>query len=165
MGQRIVLDFPKFITHVPLSKNKWVKIGYNKIHASAHYTVRNAYVACMHKYISNYIPNNIEVQTPVETHLIVYAPINYGSVKSLKDKKTNKRYINWKPSREDYEPNWDLGNLALVWIKCLDDMLIKKGIIPEDTVKFMRKTTYEYEEVENLEDRKLIYIIKTKDND
>ena len=161
MAQKIVLEFPKFITHVPQSKKKWVKIGYNKIHASAHFTVRNAFVAAMHKYISKHIPNNLEILTPVHTKLIVYAPINYGGVKRLKDKKTNKAYINWKPAKKDYKPNWDIGNLALVWLKCLDDMLIKKGIIPEDTVEFVRKTSYEFVEVSTLDERKLVYEIKT----
>lgn len=161
MEQKIVLEFPKFITHVPLSKKKWVKIGYNRIHASAHFTVRNAFVAAMHKYIDKHIPKDLKIVTPVKTSLKVYAPVNFGAVKRLKDKKTGKFYINWKPAKDNYVPNWDIGNLALVWLKCLDDMLIKKGIIPEDTIEFIKKTSYEFIEVPTLEERKLVYKIKT----
>jgi hypothetical protein len=161
MAQKIVLEFPKFITHVPLSKNKWVKIGYNKIHASAHFTVRNAFVAAMHKYIEEHIPNDLKLETPVKTRLIVHVPLNYGSVQRRKDKKTGKAYISWNPAKQAYRPNWDIGNLALVWLKCLDDMLIKKGIIPEDTVEFLKKTTYEFVETKTLDERKLVYELKT----
>ena len=48
MVSEIKLEFPEFITHIPQSKNNWVKIGYNKIHASAHYTTRAALVSAMH---------------------------------------------------------------------------------------------------------------------
>lgn len=160
-NKKIVLEFPKFITHVPLSKNKWVKIGYNHIHSSAHFTVRNAFVAAMHSYIDKHIPKDCGVITPVHTKLKIYAPKNYGSVRRLKDKKTKKAYISWKPAKEDYIPNWDLGNLALVWLKCLDDMLIKTGVIPEDTIDFIQKTSYEYIEVDTIDKRKLVYEIKT----
>ena len=40
-------------------------------------------------------------------------------------------------------------------------MLQKKGILPEDTVEFLRKTSYEYIEVPTLEERRLVYKIKT----
>ena len=162
MDESIILEFPKFITHVPQSKNKWVKIGYNRIHASAHFTVRNSFIAAMSEYIEKHIPNGISIDTPISTHLKVCVPINYGSVKRLTDKKTKKAYINWKLPKKDYEPNWDLGNLALVWLKVLDDMLIKKGIIPEDTVSHIVKTTYEFLEVKTLDERKLIYEINSK---
>jgi hypothetical protein len=161
MVSELTLEFPEFITHVPLSRNKWQKIGYNKIHASAHFTVRNAFVAAMHKYIEKHMPKDYPVALPVETELIIYAPINYGDVKRLKDKKTGQGRISWKPAEADYVPRWDIGNLALVWIKCLDDVLQKKGILPEDTVQFLVKTSYEFREVATLQERKLVYKLKT----
>ena len=148
----LTIEFPEFITHVPLSSRKWVKIGYNKIHASAHFTVRNAFVAAMHKYIEKHIPEDYKIALPVETQLIV---------KRLKDRKTGKARISWKPAPYGYSPRWDIGNLAMVWLKSLDDMLQKKGILPEDTVEFLRKTSYEYIEVPTLEERRLVYKIKT----
>jgi hypothetical protein len=157
----IKLEFPEFITHVPQSKNKWVKIGYNRIYASAHYTVRAAFVAAMHKYIEQHIPENVIIKAPVETELIIYAPVNFGNVKRLQDKKTKRSYVSWKPARPDYKANWDIGNLALVWLKCLDDMLIKRGMLKDDTIEYIRKSSYEFRPVENLKDRKLVYKIKT----
>lgn len=161
MVTELKIEFPEFITHVPLSRNKWQKIGYNKIHASAHFHVRSAFVAAMHKYIEKHMPKNHEVALPVETHLIIYAPINYGDVKRIKNKQTMKGRILWKPAPPGYSPRWDIGNLALVWIKCLDDVLQKQGILPDDTVEFLKKTTYEFREVPTLAERKLVYSLKT----
>lgn len=161
MVSEIKLEFPKFITHVPQSKNKHLKIGYNRIYASAHHTVRAALVAAMHGYIEKHIPKNLTIQTPVETKLIIYAPVNYGNVKKLKDKKTLSWKLSWKPPRDGYRPNWDIGNLAMVWLKCLDDVLIKKGLLPDDTIEYLTKTSYEFVPVKTLEERKLVYEIKT----
>jgi hypothetical protein len=161
MVSEIKLEFPEFITHIPVNKKNWVKIGYNKIHASVHYTTRAALVAAMHGYIEKHIPDNLSIDTPVETKLTVYAPINYGVMKMIKDKETGRRKTSWKPAADDYKPNWDIGNLALIWIKCLDDVLIKKGILPDDTVEFLRRTQYEFVPVSNLKNRKLVYKIKS----
>lgn len=161
MVSEIKLEFPEFITHIPVNKKNWVKIGYNKIHASVHYTTRAALVAAMHGYIEKHIPDNLSIDTPVETKLTVYAPINYGVMKMIKDKETGRRKTSWKPAADDYKPNWDIGNLALIWIKCLDDVLIKKGILPDDTVEFLRRTTYEFVPISNLKNRKLVYKIKS----
>ncbi len=126
-----------------------------------HYTTRAALVAAMHGYIEKHIPDNLSIDTPVETKLTVYAPINYGVMKMIKDKETGKRKTSWKPAADDYKPNWDIGNLALIWIKCLDDVLIKKGILPDDTVEFLRRTQYEFVPISNLKNRKLVYKIKS----
>jgi hypothetical protein len=48
-----------------------------------------------------------------------------------------------------------------VWIKCLDDVLQKRGILPDDTIEFLSKTSYEFVEVETLKERKLVYKLKT----
>lgn len=162
MVSKIKLEFPKFITHVPQSKNKFLKIGYNRIYSSGHYRTRAALVAAMHGYIEKHIPKNLTIQTPIESHLIIYAPLNFGNVKRLKNSKTGEYYLSWKPVRDGYKPNWDIGNLAMVWIKCLDDVLIKRGLLPDDTIEYLTKTTYEFVEVKTLNERKLIYELKTR---
>jgi len=164
----IVLEFPEFITHIPKSnpkdssKTKWQKIGFNSIYSTPHYTLRNALVGAIHRYLEKHIPNNLVIQGPVETQLIIHVPINYGDVKLLKNKETNQRYLSWKKPPINYKPSWDIGNLANMWLKCLDDMLIKKGILPDDTIEHLQKTSYEFIECETIKDRKLVYIIKQK---
>ena len=113
MVSEIKLEFPEFITHIPVSKNKWVKIGYNKIHASVHYTTRAALVAAMHGYIEKHIPNNLTIKAPVETKLTVYAPVNYGVMKMIKDKVTDWVYIwymNEEGKRQSAQRFWKLTN-------------------------------------------------------
>lgn len=161
MVSEVKLEFPEFITHIQQSKNKWVKIGYNKIYSTPHYTMRAAFVKNLHGYLEKHIPSNLSVATPISTHLEVHAPINYGSCRSLYKKKIGKRVFSWNPPKKGYRPNWDIGNLALCWLKCLDDMLIKKGVIPEDTIEYLVKTTYEWIPVDTIQERKLVYNIKT----
>jgi hypothetical protein len=115
----------------------------------------------MHGYIEKHIPPNLTIQGPVETKLIVYAPINFGSVKMVLSRQTGKRQITWKPPLATYKPNWDIGNLALVWLKSLDDVLIKKGILPDDTIEYIQRTSYEFRPVKDFKDRKLVYELKT----
>jgi len=93
MVSRLQLEFPEFITHIPQSKKIWVKIGYNKIHASVHFATRAALVAAMHGYIEKHIPENLTIQGPIETKLIVYAPVNYGAMKMIQNKQTGKRQV------------------------------------------------------------------------
>jgi len=161
MVSEIKLEFPEFITHIDTSKNKSIKIGYNKIYASSHFTVRAAFVAALHGYLEKHIPPNLTIDTPIETHLRVYAPVNYGTVKLLRKGPLKIKTISWKPPKRDYKPNWDIGNLALVWLKCMDDMLIKKSLIPDDSIEYLQKTTYEFVPVNTLKERKLVYNIKT----
>ena len=117
----------------------------------------------MHSYIEKHIPDDLSIQGPVETSLIVYAPINFGTMRMLLNKETNRREVNWKPAIKGYKPTWDIGNLAMVWLKSLDDVIIKKGILPDDNVGNLRKTSYEFRPIDNFHDRKLIYQIKTID--
>lgn len=161
MVSELKLEFPEFITHIPQSQKVWIKIGYNKIHASVHYTTRAALIAAMHGYIEKNIPDNLTIQGPVETKLTVFAPLNFGTMKMVLDKKTKRRRVSWNPAPLGYKPNWDIGNLALIWLKCLDDVMVKKGILPDDTVEHLQRTAYEYIPISEFKDRKLVYKIKT----
>lgn len=157
----ITLTFPEFITHIPVNKKEFIKIGYNKIHSGIHFSKRGALVSAMHGYIEKHIPELLNIQGPIETSLIVYAPINFGGMKMILDKETGRRKVSWKPADKNYKANWDIGNLALIWLKCLDDVIIKKGILPDDSIQFLRKTTYEFVPVTQFRDRKLVYKLKT----
>jgi len=157
--KEIIIEFPEFITHVPLSKNKWKKIGYNAIHASPHFTMRNAFVGAMHTYIEKHIPKGLKIEGPVKTEVIIHAPLNYGNVKSLMDKKTGVRKLSWKPPAEGYKPNWDIFNLAAVWLKSLDDAVIHAGILPDDNIEYFQGFGGSFVEVKHLHERKLVYKI------
>lgn len=160
----ITLTFPEFITHIPVSKKEFIKIGYNKIHSGIHFSKRGALVSAMHGYIEKHIPENLTIKGPIESSLSVYAPVNFGGMKMILDKETGRRKVSWKPADKNYEPNWDIGNLALIWLKCLDDVLIKKGILPDDSIQHLRKTSYEFIPVTQFWERKLVYKLKTINN-
>ena len=73
--------------------------------------------------------------------------------------------ITWKPPHDRYKPNWDLDNLAFIWLKSLNDGLVKAGILPDDTVEYLNSTAYSVHFVKTFEQRKLVYEIKYTTND
>jgi hypothetical protein len=147
------LVLPKFPTHIFVSKKKAMKLGYNNIHAGINHYVREKTVKQLHDYIEEYLPTGLKIDGPVGTRLIIYVPINFGSVRMLKGE------IRWKVPDKTYKPNWDLDNLAFVWLKILNDSLVSSGIIPEDTVEYLQGTLYKVEFVSTFEERKLVYKI------
>jgi hypothetical protein len=161
MVKELEFEFPEFITHIPINKKDFIKIGYNKIYAGVHFSQRAPLVAAMHGFIERHIPEGLSIQGPVESFLTIYVPVNYGSVKLIVNKETNQREINWKPASITYKSNWDIGNLASIWSKCLDDVVVKKGIIPEDTTEYLIGGGHRFVPVNTLAERKLVYKLKT----
>lgn len=151
--QKTELVFPKFPTHIKVSKVKFMKLGYNKLYAGINHFVREKIVKQVHEYVDAHIPKGLDISTPIGTHLHIYAPINFGSVRMVKGNLT------WKPPHDRYKPNWDLDNLAFIWLKSLNDGLVKANILPDDTVEFLTSTSYTIHFVDDFEDRKLIYEI------
>lgn len=160
MSNEIRIVFPEFITHARISKNKYKKIGYNVIHSSSHFTLRDAFVRSMHNYIEHFMPQGVHIDGPVETEVLIYAPINYGNVRMIKDKVTNAHKLSWNSPKEGYAPNWDIFNLGAVWLKSLDDAAIKAGWLPDDNVQHFRGFSGKFIEVDKLEDRKIVYVMK-----
>ena len=116
----------------------------------------------IHSFIESYLPDLKDLRTnrlekQYLTKLDIYVPINYGTVSYRKDKATNIRRLSWKPPKTDYIPNWDIGNVALIWLKVLDDILKDKGILPNDTISYIKGASYEFHQVDHIDDRKLVY--------
>lgn len=160
--EELVIELPKFITHIQQSKNKWIKIGYNKLYTGVHYSVRSKLIDQMHQFILPFIPDNVQISTPVETYLQVHAPINYSRVMMLKRKATGERYLNWKPPSDNYEADWDIDNLVVAWVKAMNDCMEKKGIIPADSVQYLSKKGEEFVPCDHIDDRKLVFTIKER---
>ena len=64
--------------------------------------------------------------------------------------------ICWKPVKDDYKSNWDIQNLAMIWMKAADDALQKAGVIVDDNSDYINGEKYDVEFVENLIDREII---------
>jgi len=157
--KKIKITLPQFPSHVKISKNKSMKLGYNKIYAGINHFVREKTVRQIHEFVEAHVPIGLELPVPVGTHLRIYVPINYGNVRMVKGN------ITWKPPHDRYKPNWDLDNLAFIWLKSLNDGLVKAGILPDDTVEYLNSTAYSVHFVKTFEQRKLVYEIKYTTND
>jgi len=157
--KKIKITLPQFPSHVKISKTKSMKLGYNKIYAGINHFVREKTVRQIHEFVEAYVPIGLELPAPVGTHLRIYVPINYGNVRMVKGN------ITWKPPHDRYKPNWDLDNLAFIWLKSLNDGLVKAGVLPDDTVEYLNSTAYSVHFVKTFEQRKLVYEIKYTTND
>lgn len=158
----ISVEFTEFPTHVRKSKSKKDKAKRVKINGQQLYSgnmnpfTRAVVVDQMHEFISNNIPDlDLSNVVPIEISLEVHSPINMGDVRFYAGKG-----ISWKPPKKDYEPSWDIDNLW-IWIKCFTDVLVKKGFIPDDNIKYVRSNgKVSWIECLDLDSRKLVYHIK-----
>lgn len=156
---KLEIEFPLFPTHISLTKTKWQKISFNTVYSSPHFIIRNKFISVMHSFAEKHIPTDIKIEGPVRIILEIHVPLNFGNVKSKMNKETGQREISWKKPTKDYNPTWDIGNLSMLWDKCLCDCVIKAGILPDDNVKYIIGGTYKFIEVEHLNDRKLVFKI------
>lgn len=162
----IVIKLNEFPTHIAktnnkVAANKFIKINNQSIYNGALNKFGRAIaVENMHDYISlevkksGYAGTNIDKQCDIRYKF--YTVLNHGSISMRKG------VIHWKPSSSNYIPNWDIENLASIWIKTGNDTLVKEGVIVDDNVSIIRSVTYEFIEVEDLTDRKIEIEISLK---
>ena len=63
------------------------------------------------------------------------------------------------------QANWDLDNQWL-YNKCFQDLLVKKGIIPDDDIKYITAAgAPEFVPVDNEQDRKLVFTISSEERE
>lgn len=148
----IKIEFNKFPTHVALSKTKNLKIGTQPLYnGKLNPHSRNKVIHFMKDYITKNLPKNIKINNfPIKLKIIFYAPHNYGDVRMLKG------VLNWKPCGTDYKSSYDLDNRVWIWNKVIQDCLTNKGIIPDDTVDYITNIEYEYQRIDNINDRKIV---------
>lgn len=160
MKQTVVI--PEFLTHVEktdnkVAPNKFIKINNQTIYNGAitRFT-RNTVITNMHDYIDSELSKHILVPFvgAVEVSFKIRTVINHGSISRRNGK------INWKKASKNYTPNWDIENLSSIWIKCINDVLVKRKILFDDNVKFIKKISYEFEEVDDISKREIVIEIK-----
>lgn len=148
--------FKQFPTHIAKTNNarapnKYVKINNQSIYNSnLNRFSRNIAVGNLHKYVIDIIPKGFKAPTPSKIHFVFKTPINHGSISRRNG------IISWKPAKESYIPNWDIENLATLWVKVINDGLVKSGALPDDSVRYITGISYEFLPVENLKDREII---------
>lgn len=156
----MTIEITQFPTHIAKTDNKYapnkmIKINNQSIYNGAvNRFTRATVMKNLHAYLKNelspYLSSLPVFKYPLKISLDVHTVINHGNISMRKGK------ICWKPAEEDYEPNWDIENLASIWIKALNDAMTQLGFIKDDNVKFISKVGYEYHQVKDLDERKLI---------
>lgn len=155
---KIKIEIPKFITHIAKTNNvkapnKYVKINNQSIYNGALNKFSRAIaIDNMHKYIDTYLLKyrGLNLSKNVNINFKIYTVINHGSI-SLR-----KGIICYKPAKANYIPNWDIENLASIWIKAFNDSLTKNNVILDDNVSVITKISYEFIEVKDLDERQIV---------
>jgi len=184
------VEFPEFITHIRMSKKRKAKLDtqgnilnprsagtpkYMKINSQNIYSgnmsplVRQKVVKSMKIHM---IPHVLTMEViPAECFPIIirgeaHVPLNYGQAKVVGGE------FKYPEVGDDYEPNWDIGNLGYLWSKTFDDCLTMSEtfdgipitpIIPDDSVEYVHGTgEMQYFNVPSFEERKLVFKIYSK---
>lgn len=157
---RIIIK--KFPTHIAKTRNKVAPDKFIKVNNQSIYNsnlnrfARNIVMSNLHSYLEPILKpfKGCFRDFPVKVTVSIYTVKNHGSISRRGGK------ICWKPATKTYKPNWDIENLATIWIKAINDSLTKEGIIPDDNIMFIDEIRYKYHEVSHIDKRKLIIEIK-----
>lgn len=157
----MIIILNKFPTHIAktdnkIASNKMIKINNQAIYNGAlNRFARNIVMKNLHDYISKnlllykHLYKRESHSFPMNIKVIIYTVINHGNISMRSGK------LIWKLPEEDYKPNWDIENLASIWIKAINDSLTLTGFIPDDNISYINSISYEYIEVKDFEDRKI----------
>jgi len=156
----IRVEIPQFITHVPTSKTKFMKINGQRLYSGLNPHIRAKIVTEMHNYVRPFINaemkkrgSDLSLLSPLRIRLEFHAPINYGNVRRIKGT------IRWKEPEADYVPSWDVDNMW-IWGKTFNDTLAEEGHIVDDSVSFVRASgEVKWVPVDTFDERKLVFII------
>lgn len=151
----------KFPIYIEYTDNKNVANKIAKVNNQSIYNQRlNRFsraiaVRNLHDYVSGQVKKWKPVKRfPIFIEYEIHTVINHGSITQRNGK------MIWKQPKKGYVPNWDADNLAVLWIKTINDTLVKEGILPEDTVDYVIGANYRIKFVDNLDLRKIIIKFK-----
>jgi len=157
----LIISMP-LITHIPKTDNKKAPNKYIKINGQSIYNgslntfARAIVVNNLHKFFSDSIPEeylNLKLEKVKHIEYRFHTVINHGSIQRRNGVKT------WKPAKKDYVCNWDLNNLSDIWVKTGNDSLVLSGVLADDNVGIIPKTSYEFVEVDHIDDLELTVTI------
>ena len=150
------------ISHIACTDNKNVPNKMMKINGQSIYNgslnkfKRAIVVDNMHYYFDYNIPQemlNLNIKSIKSIGYIFHTVINHGTISRRNGVRC------WKPAAKNYEPNWDIENLASIWIKTGNDALSKAKVISDDNVSVIKKVMYGFNEVYDIDDLELEVII------
>lgn len=176
------IHIPKFPSHVKLTdrrrkkKKKGEEEGeksplidiprYTKINGQYLYNgtwnafQRKRVFDVMHAFIKDSIEKGlkkkkISLSFPINIELEIHTTKWHGGIKVL-----NGKFI-YPIETSKSNSSWDIGNLGFAWSKAIDDCLRDLGIIPDDSIDFVRSTgKITFVPVKDYDKRKLVIILK-----
>jgi hypothetical protein len=114
-----------------VGKSKYIKLSGNSIFFGElnGYTRSSVLERIREEYLSPRLDAVVfpEMQFPIKTKCIIHTIPNHGGL----------RMVNGSVVAAKFE-KWDIDNLGLVWNKQVIDALVKKNIIPDDGIKYIR---------------------------
>lgn len=161
----IKFTLKEFPTHVAKTNNKVAPNKMLKINNQAIYNgyvnrfARNIVIGNMHSWLIGELrkqkPYTLPMMKsfPIDVTITIYTVRNHGSISMRSGT------VRWKPVTKAYVPNWDIDNLATIWVKTINDVLTKEEIIPDDNIDYIRSCKYKYVEVSDIKNRKIIITI------
>lgn len=158
------INIPEFITHAAKTENKiapdkFVKINNQSIYnGSINRFSRNTVIKYMHNYIFSFLPK-VDLYKLLDSHGLsnlefeytFKTVVNHGNIK--RSSKTG--LISWKKPTKSFQANWDIENLASIWTKTINDSLTKNGNIPDDSIRYLKKVSYEFIPCEDIKERNI----------
>ena len=177
----LVIEIPKFITHVVLSnkrKVKYYKAGDAIPKRYQHYKYSKGILVDDNG--KPVVKNPIAAGTPrikkINTQVIYRGDGHFTRSKMVHEmKEFFREYICGIPpvSSSSYpleieiqihnvagKADFDVDNLTSIYTKTITDCIVDCGLIPDDSIRYIRKTSGQFVPIENEEDRKLVIIIR-----
>jgi len=158
---QLVIKMP-LISHIAYTQNKvkadrLMKINGQSIYNGALNKFKRAIVVeNMHYYFVYNIPEEmlgLNLTKVKSIEYIFHTVINHGNI----SRRNGKRI--WKEAGKKYVPNWDIQNIADIWIKTGNDSLSIAKVIQDDNVGVITKVSYELKVVDHVDDLELEVII------
>jgi hypothetical protein len=154
----IIDDFP---THIAVSDNKikankFIKLNGQNIYNDNLNRFKRAHAMNhLHNYIMSILPKTeVPIYRKVKIKYDFFTVINHGDIRRMKS-----GFLTWLEAKDNYEPDWDIENLASIWIKAINDCLQKAKIIKNDNVKYVTGVSYDFHEIQSYQQRKIVVTI------
>ncbi len=160
MGKNAILELElcKFPSHIEYTKSKnpkFVKVNYQNIYnGKINEFSRALMVRNLHNFIKSQLSEGSIIGDDLAEEIEIHTVINHDSISRRKSEGVYK--ILWKPPVENYNPRWDIENLASIWSKVINDTLIELNYLEDDTIKNIVSIKYKFIPIDDFLNRKII---------
>lgn len=116
------------------NKPRFKAISGNELISGMHPRIREKIYDSIKSHYKKFLPDakDVTLKFPVKINMKLYSTIKYG--------------------------DWDLDNAGIFYIKTFQDLLVEKGILPNDSIKYITKApSPEFYPVDKEADRKIVF--------